>query len=249
MAIAFDESDYAETGASASTLDVTGVIHDSGDLLIALASVFNVSGSTMTVSGSINGTYTVATGSPVLPDANSQAHTQYFENAAGGTETVTFDPVGASSDIDAVVVEVSGAATSGALDQYVEATGTVADNAPGTATVTTATLAQANNIVLAVMTHTGGSLRTLTTDAAFTFIAEDEDNATSQAIHTEYKLVTATTAVTATVAIGSANDGGLTWGIAASVFKEAAAGGGTAPFLRPRAVGRGMGRGMWRGVG
>lgn len=248
MAIAFDESDYAETASSASTLDVTGVVHDASDLLVALASVFNSSGSTMTVSGSINGTFTVATGSPVLPDANSQAHIQYFENAAGGTETVTFDPVGASSDIDAVIAEVSGAATSGSLDQYVEATGTMPLSTAGTATVTTATLAQANNIVFAVMTHTGDSTRTLTTGTGFTFIAEDEDNTTSQAIHTEYKLVSATDAVTATVDFGSVGSA-ATWGIAAAVFKEVSAGADVTGIFRHRAIGRGMGRGMWRGVG
>ena len=50
MAIAFDEFDYAETGSSATSVAVTNVIHDAGDLLVAVAAVFNSSGSTMTVS-------------------------------------------------------------------------------------------------------------------------------------------------------------------------------------------------------
>lgn len=227
--IAFDEHDYAETTSSATSLAVTGVAHDAGDLLVALVSVFNTAGNTMTVSDPTNGTWTVATGSPVLPDANSQGHIQYLQNASGGTVTVTCDPTGTSSDIDAVICEVSGAATSGVLDQYVEATGAgLSTNT--TATVTTGTLAQANNIIFAICTHTGPTTG-LTSDATFTFIAEDEDNATSQAIHTEYKLVTATTAVTATVVITGPGETGWTWGIAAAVFKEAAAGGGPTPRL------------------
>ena len=220
--IAFDEFDYAETSSSASTLAVTGVTVDAGDFLVALASVFNASGSTMDVSDPTNGTWTVPTGSPVLPVADSQAHIQYFTNSAAlSAASVTFDPVGTSSDIDAVVCEISGAATS-AFDQYVENTGTIAANSPATATVTTGTLSQNNNLIFSVCTHTFSD-RTFTEDAAFTLIAEDEDNSSAQAFHSQ-RLTTptsATTAVTITIEIGDGiNSDDAPWAIAAIVVKE-----------------------------
>ena len=226
--IAFDEFDYAETSSSADTQDVTGVTVDSGDFLVALVSVFNTTGSTMAVSDATNGTWTVPSGSPVLPDASSQAHIQYFTNSAAlSAASITFDPVGTSSDIDAVVCEISGAATSG-FDQYVEATGAWVGSAGFTASVTTATLAQANNLIFSVMTHTGASTN-FGEDASFTLIAEDTDNAGAQAFHSQ-RLTTATSATTAVtvtatgdILLGDLNN--YTWGIATIVVKEAAAGG------------------------
>ena len=246
MAIAFDESDYAETSASATSLDVTGVVVDAEDFLLGLSSCFDGGGvSTMAVSHS-EGSWTAPAGTPVLADANGGAFINYFNNSGGGTFTVTFTPGGGSSDIDAVVIEVSGAASS-AFDQYVEATGTFTSSAGGTATVTTGTLAQANNLIFTVLTHNGAN-RTFTEDAAYTLVAEDEDNATSQAFHSQ-RITTATSdtgAKTATVALGTAAGADtVTWAIAAIVVKEAAAGGRTTKNTRGFPLGMEIGMG-WR---
>ena len=225
--IAFDEFDYAETASSQTSLGVTGVTVDAGDFLVAKAGVFNSSGSTMDVSDATNGTWTVPTGSPVLADANSQAHIQYFTNSGAlSAATVTFDPVGTSSDIDAVVAEISGAATSG-FDQYVENTGSIPGGGTSPPPVDTGTLAQANNLIFGIFTHSGSTGRALGAGASFTLIAEDEDNSTSQCFFSE-RLTTATSATTPVTVNGSIGLGdgfGYTWAIAAIVVKEAAAAG------------------------
>jgi hypothetical protein len=51
----------------------------------------------------------------------------YRANATSGSKTVTFDPAGASADLHAVVIEISGAAAASPLDVTATANGIAND--------------------------------------------------------------------------------------------------------------------------
>jgi hypothetical protein len=198
--------------ASSSTIAV-----NAGDLIVVCSGVFNALGSSVTVTDDVNGgSYTQAF--QVAPDASSLAQIHYRENsAASAALTVTVNPTGAVASIGFSIAVVRAAATASALDSQNTATGAVG-LFESTATITTPTLAQADEVIFACMTHTAGT-RGLTSDAAFTLLGENENNSTFQAYLGEYDIVAATTAVTATVVIAADGLTTGTWGIGFAAFK------------------------------
>ena len=189
---------------------------DAGDLVvICIATFFNSgTGGTWVVTDDAGQTYTEAVDS--AGDASSQIAIFYKENHPGGSIKVTVNPDGASGDIDFTITEVSGAATSSALDKTAEATG----GTNNTATVSLATLSQAAEIKFAIFSHTGGDT-SLTAGSGFTQIGENESNSGGQTYHAEYEIVSATTDVVCNGTFGGPRD----WFICAASFIEAAAGG------------------------
>lgn len=195
----------------------------SGSLLVASGSIFNANGTTdPALSDSVNGAWAAATTSGFFFADPSHAETQIgmwsFPNSAAGTPQVTMDPPGGGSDNDLTLFEITGAATTTPRDVSVTASGV-----SNSAAVTTGTLAQADEIVIAVTSQVNPTT-TLTNDTAdsFTQADENENNSTGQCFHTQYRIVTATTSLTVNTAIGAS----VGWFTAVASFKQAAAGGG-----------------------
>ena len=202
----------ANSAASAS------IAVQAGDLIVVPCAIFNTGGTspTATVSDGTNGTYSVGPATENSGDGFIECH--YFENSAAASITVTVDPSGSSADIDAWVVVVRGAKTSGAYKGALSGTNT---STSSTMTRSTGTLDQADNIVFAIGTHDNTDIG-LTADGTHTPIGENENNGSGQAYLAEYIIVSSTTSVTSTIAIGDSRS----WWIAQAVFEAAAGGGG-----------------------
>jgi hypothetical protein len=208
------------TTSAADTLVITRTV-GANTLLVACAGVWNASGTTMTVVDG-DGSYTQAfTRAETLgPDTSGRVFCHYRNNTTAGSKSVIFDPVGAAADINGFVTEISGAAISSPLDVTVTGEAAVAAAASFTPSITTATLAQANNIVIGIMAHSLTQI-TLAPGATFTEIAEQESQNAAQAYNAQYKIVSATTAVVVPWAQAN-NTGGAAgaWIAGAAVFKE-----------------------------
>lgn len=240
MALAYigSTADARVTGSASSTSAVT--IANSGALMVVNALIYNTGGTTCTVSDDVNGSYT-ETGH-AFADSGSECWQFYFANATSGSVTVTVNPGGASADIEFWTSEVTGAATSSVLDTESGSTTAATTNAAGTMTITSAgTLDQADNIVFVVATHNTVT-RTLTTGtiggSAATQVGENEDNASGQCGHVEYRIINSTSALTSTVTWGTVGaDGVGTYGIVQGIYKQAAGGGGSAvPKIMQQAI-------------
>lgn len=197
----------------------------SGSLLVAHGAVFNSGGSgEPTISDTVNGSWTgySTTGYFVSGDADSEIYLWSKPNSGAGTPGVTMNPPGTASDNDLTLFEITGAATSTPRDVSVTATGAISTGV-GSSAVATGTLAQANEILVSSVSHTVDD-RTLTTDTAdgFTQADENESNSSGQTYHVQYKIVAATTSVTANVSWNSGVAFG-TWFAGVASFKESGA--------------------------
>lgn len=159
----------------------------------------------------------------------------YEESCTGGACTVTFDiaTTDAGGDLTVVVAEFSGAALSAALDatQVGTGTGTAVDSG------TTATLAQADEMIWGGMTHDGGN-QTITETGGATLVQENEGGTGNVPIGCSYEIVAATTAQAATWTIGLST----LWFAHVATFKAAAAGGATSLVRGMRMTFVGVGR-------
>jgi nitrogen fixation protein FixH len=221
MALAYDQQTVQARSSGVDSLQqTTGQAVDAGDLIVVTSAIFNASGAVVTITDDAGQTYTE--GKHEQGDASSHVNIHYKENHPGGTIKVTVDPTGGSADIDFTVSEVSGASTSGALDVAVSATGAVGAGA-FTATVATGVLAQANEIIFAIASHTADD-RTLTEDTAdgFTLIGENQSNTAGQTYNSQYKIVASTSSVTVDMNAGANLNVG-TWFICACSFKQGTA--------------------------
>jgi hypothetical protein len=156
-----------------------------------------------------------------VSDNKSNSYTQAVENeqAGGGgdnfgsaiyssanivssaTFTVTIDITSTSAHLIAAAAEFSGVATSAALDK----TGT--SNATGGSPTSgnSGTLAQADELVLVVSFFgTGDSTTSISAEAGYTQLAEETNDAVSQAGESDYKIVAATTAEECTWTVANA---------------------------------------------
>lgn len=193
-----------------------------GSLLVSGCAIFNASGvPEATISDNVNGTWSTNTGFLVTAESVAQVQVNAFPNSAAGTVTVTCNPTGSSADIDLMLFEITGAVTSSPRDVNVTASGTT-NSAGGNATVTTGTLAQADEILIAGMSH-GDAGATLTQDTAdgFTLANENENNSTGQTFLFQYKIVTVTTSLAVDTAYGSAVSGGSPWFTGVTSYKAA----------------------------
>ena len=215
MALAYDQQTVQARASGVDSLtQTTGQAVDAGDLLVVCTSISNATGGAITVTDDATQTYTLAISSSATDAAGGRVRVHYFPNSVAATVKVTVNPPGASADIDFTLSEVSGAATASPLDAQVRSAGT--SNAPN---VVSGTLAQANEIIFAVMTHDGATAA-LTPDATYTQIGENENNSTGQCYNAQYKIVAATTSDTADWSKATS----VNWETVLASFKEAAAG-------------------------
>jgi hypothetical protein len=125
----------------------------------------------------------------VKAGANDQVEIWYARITASGDYTVTVDLVGSGAAISGAMVEVDGLPVSGALDK------TASADSSGTSVLSgsTGTLAQADEILFAAMTH-DGSNPSITEEGGWTLLFEQEDNNNRQSFAFVYKVTSATTA-------------------------------------------------------
>lgn len=138
-----------------------------------------------------------------------------------GTFTVTVSPAFTSNNyITFVLLEISGLQTTSVLDQT--ATANIASPATSTTVGPTGTTAQADELVVAVLsTETGDTNLNLTVPSGYTEIATEQNGNSLAGHQSAYKIVTATGTQSATwTHDGTANTGSLI-----ATFKAAAAGG------------------------
>lgn len=119
----------------------------------------------------------------------------YVLNCTGGARTVTFSADASTQDMTMILAEFSGVTAVGALDQTGTNSGT--STAPS---VTSGTTTQADEVVLGIMTHDGGNIAIT---EGQTIIQENETNATSAGVGTEYQIVTTVGAKSSTWTLGS----------------------------------------------
>ncbi|MES2360039.1 MAG: hypothetical protein V4529_16990 [Gemmatimonadota bacterium] len=210
-----------------TTLAFSGSV-TAGSTLVAGG--FNFNNSTTgspAISDSINGTWTVkkyANGFVSTFNQNTELWLATFENTAGGTPTVTWNPNGTSADMGGwFICEVTGAATPTSVDV------TPAMNATTglTPSITSGTLAQAAEVLFAVMTGdtTNGTV-TIVGDAAggYTDLVNQGDNSSSQMGACQYKIVASTSSDTADWTITDVGGIGQGKGSILISIKEAAGG-------------------------
>jgi hypothetical protein len=224
MALAHVQSvvDARVGGADSSSLSITPT---AGNLLVLGSAIFYSAGTggVRTVSG--GGTWSSA--GEFNGDATSWVCLDYTASATGGASTVTCNPNGATADIDLSCAEFSGHAAS-PLDKSNVTNSAVASSTPN---VASGVLAQANEVIVAMCSHTGGNT-SIAPDATYTQIGENENNSTGQTYNMQFKIVASTSSDTADWTLGAARD----WFALLASFQESA-GGGATPSPRPWRMG------------
>lgn len=139
---------------------------------------------------------------------------------ASPTGVISFT-VGAGSYHTFTAIEASGLASGTAFDQKTEGTTGV-----GTAlTITSPTLSQADEFVIAILGHDDGGNITITAPGApWTTLFNEPDGASHESGIAQYQSVAATTAVTSTATLASSRR----WAAVIGTWKIAAGGGGSA---------------------
>lgn len=194
---------------ASTTLAFPGAV-TAGSTLVAMGFSYNDTGVAITapaVSDGTNGAWTVRfIQNSISIDLNISAFIAYFQNSAGGvTPTVTWDPSGSAFMGGFWIGEVTGAAAAS-----VDVTPAISVQTATTAfSIASGTLAQANEIIFAVMSSDFPNARTITPDATYTQAVEFEDNAASQAGNAQYKIVASTTSDTADWTISGAAANGI----------------------------------------
>lgn len=215
----------ARTTFSASTTQLRAGV-TAGNLLVVPVAYFHGGGRTITVTSSPTNTWSQHVS--INGDANSHIAIWYAQNVASGDTTLTFTWSAGSGDgqLEGDILEWSSAATTGAADATV--TNSSTGNSPS---VTSGTLAQEDEVILAIVSHTGNDVA-ITPDGTYTQISENEDNNLGQTYNSQYKIVASTTSDTADWSLASSR----AWFAALASFKGAAAGGGQPRWLRGSGV-------------
>lgn len=207
-----------DTGTT--TVVRTGVA--AGNLLIVTIAYYRGTGGLITVTSSPTSTWAEAL--RINGDANSHIAVWYAMDVAAGSTTVSFswsDPGAGTGILEGDVLEFSSAATAAARDAFVTNTGTST-----AASATSGTLAQADEVVVMMTSHTGADTA-LAHDTAdsYTLVSENEDNDNGQAYQTQYKIVAATTSQVVNCTLGTTR----AWFTGLASFKGAAGAGSTVP--------------------
>jgi hypothetical protein len=205
---------YTETGVTSTTVVTPGTTIAAGSLAIIFASsnanktFSSVADSTGANTWAVN--HTVSDGTRALSFASAQVATQIPSST--GSVTITWSAA-TSSTVLVWIAQADGMATSNAADKNASGTGS------GTSFLTssTGTLSQADELVIAIA-RTTGSGQGWTKGASYTNFATPQ-SLTNPGTGVEYKIVSATDAVTAD---GSWSASG-TWIIACQTYKGAAA--------------------------
>lgn len=207
-------------GVDSTTIALTGVA--AGALLVSTNAVFSSSwDGTIAVSGGCASSWAQATSGGST--ANGKGFIWYCANATGGSTTVTINPNGASADIIPTLSEYGGNAAS-PLDVAPTATTGTLSTGGATASIASGTLAQVNEVIVGLTINTVADDRTITQNATYTLIAEDETQF-AQAYNASDKIVSSTSSDTADWVFGSGSVAG-TWYAMVASFKALVAGGG-----------------------
>src|SRR5262245_38749878 len=205
--------------AAATTCTTPAITTTTGNLLIASMSIYCNSGTcpTMTVTDAKSNTYGDAVAA--FQSVWTGGHVQYKAGATGGSSHTFTATSSANSYTVLSLTEVSGAAAS-PLDQT--ATGGT-NRATTHASASTATTAQANELLLGFGTHTASSTTMTPTASGFTTLTStDGSSGHGDALLTGYRIVSATGAYNYSFTTPSNVDGA----IAISTWKEAVAAAG-----------------------
>ncbi len=175
---------------ASTTLTYNGSV-TTGSTLVALGFFYNDTGSLVApaVSDTVNGAWTTpgyahASGGF---DNNIAIFIAIFPNTVSGTPTVTLDPSGNAFIGGFWIGEVTGAAASS-----LDVTSAANEQTTSTPFVATGILAQADEVIFAVMSTDFANSNTITPDATYTEAVEQESNAGSQAGSGLYKIVATT---------------------------------------------------------
>jgi hypothetical protein len=186
-----------------------------GSLLVAPIAYYHGQGRTITITSSPSNSWqqaVIANG-----DANSHIAIIYALNVASGNTTLTYTWSAGSLDgqLEGDILEFSSAATAAGLDANVTNSGS--SSGPS---VTSGTLAQADEVVIAMGSHTGNDTTwAVDTADSYTEISENEDNDNGQTYSSQYKIVAATTSQVVNFTLGASRS----WFACLASFKGAAA--------------------------
>lgn len=179
---------FASALTAGSTLTAHSVIWSSPALTIATPTA-------------TSHTFTAAESELAATDGNGKMQTFYEDNVSGGdTPTVHFSHSTGNAFHTSVIAEHSGLLTTGSLDSAADAQATSASTT--TPSVTSGTMAQADNVVIGILSHLGSD-RTITPGSGYTTIQESETGTNSMPISVEYVVVASTTAKAADWTIGT----------------------------------------------
>jgi hypothetical protein len=209
------------------------ITYSSGNLVVVTEATFSTTVAELTLADGGTHTYTVA--NSASGDASSHVIIRYAMNTTAGARTLTWTETGAGScDLEADVMEFSGAETTGALD-VVPAAATGTSAAPA---IASGTLAQADELIVAMGSHTGADA-TWSFDGTYTGVSQNDDNDLGQTYATEYKIVASTSSDTADFGLSASRD----WFCTLASFKAAGGGGGATNAVVIRLLASmGMGR-------
>lgn len=226
----------SQTGAS-TTLSFSGSVA-AGSTLVAGG--FDYSGGSPgspAISDTVNGAWAVKKYAQLNADSNVEIWLATFENTTGGTPTVTWDPSGSADMGGWFIAEITGASTPTSVDVIPAKT----DAAGVTPSIASGTLAQANEIILAVMAGaTNNGTVTIVGDVAggYTGLVNQGDNATTQMGQAQYKIVASTASDTADWTITDVGGGAFGKVAILISIKEGSGGVTCAPTLSLLGVGR-----------
>ena len=219
MAIALAQTVH-KTRVNYSGTTTAAITPTAGSLLVSVEAVFSTTIAEHTLADSKTNGWAVA--NAASGDADSHVIIRYAMNVAGGATTLTWSETGAGSmDVEADILEFTGIALTLALDVAVDATDTSAEPA-----VSSGTLAQADEVIVAIASHTGADT-TWAVDAAGVLISENEDNDNGQTYSSQHQIVAATTSEAMEWTLGASR----TWFATLASFKAVAAGGISIPVV------------------
>src|SRR5581483_767775 len=189
----------AISGASSTTLTYSGAV-TAGSTLVMGSANYNTSHGTPAVSDSVNGSWSpgTTTGSygAGAGDANIEDYLYSFPNTSSGTPVVTNNPAGSSTDVGTwFIAEVLGALSSSR--DIVNKNGELTAN--NTPSIASGTLAQADEVIFAMMTGSFGgtpSVTALSGDGTYTEIVNNKDQSVQMG-QAQYKIVSSTASDTA----------------------------------------------------
>lgn len=172
-------------GGSVANRQVTLTGTTAGNLIVVAGTYF-AAGTTITVSDSVNGTYTQVFVQAAASDSH-RTSLSYKANIAGGTVTITYTPPSAA-DTCIIAAEFNGIATVSPLNtsNSTNGTGTTANSSSITTTQATTTLIAVEG------QGTSGSITQNAGSQGFTLIGENESGASAEPISFVYRVVTST---------------------------------------------------------
>jgi hypothetical protein len=199
------------TGATSGTATSGALATTTGHTLVIIVNESAGVGNTWTITDTASNTWTQAV---TQASASDKCDIWYAKNITGNAaHTVTATSSSSLTNVAIVVMECVGLDLSAPLDKTVSATGVLSNPAPGT----TATLSQAQEIVIAGYVSTDTTLTDYTKTTGYNWV-EYPFVATTNTALSQYKTVNATTAVTAALTDGT----NATWAAVLTTWKYTA---------------------------